>query len=131
MTIQSRMTKINQVSTTATELPGSYVKSRYYHLNSVRDDKPYQVKWRYSIEDGIVTLNTKLFSFEVQFEHPANHCQTVCYQVLGAIKQCAKAEGKVISFCETFEDAVRLLNFGGQLVKIRNLGQGIVWGVVR
>lgn len=130
MTLQSRMTKVNQIAQSARELPGSYKKSRFYRMDSVRTGKPYQAGWRYSKEDGIVTLNTWLYSFHIS-EHPANTCQTIAYQVLGAIKAQAASEGKTVSFCDSFDKAVRLLNFDGQLIKIRNKGQGIVWGVVR
>lgn len=134
MTLQSRMNKVNKVSQSATLIHQASKLRRSYRVDSVRDSKPYQVQLEWSKEDGIPTVTGKLFSFETkyfQFNHPANSCQTVCYQVLGSIKAAAKSEGKIISFCDSFNKAVKLLNFGGQLVKIRNMDNGIVWGVVR
>ena len=146
MTIQSRLPKINTVAQQATlvytsdksyshKLGKSYTKPvRTYHVDSLRDDKPYQVRWELTKEDGIITFKTGLWSFEAKYhnwQHPANHSQYICYQVLGAIKAAAIAQGKTISFCDSFDKAVKLTNFGGQLVKITNKGNELVWGVVR
>lgn len=146
MTIKTRMTKVNKVAQAALLIHTSnytynhelgklvIAPRRSYHVNSVRDDKPYQVFIELTKEDNILTINAKLYSFEAKYhlwQHPANVCGVVCYQVLGAIKAAAKAEGKAVSFCETFEDMVKLLNFGGVPLKIRNMGRGTVWGVVR
>ncbi len=43
----------------------------------------------------------------------------------------ANESGKKLVLVDTFLDAVRLLSFGGQMVKVEGQGTGAVWGTVR
>jgi hypothetical protein len=58
---------------------------------------------------------------------------TVCYHCLAAIKDRVGRRDKQLSLPENgeFNSAVKLLNFGGQLVKIVNQNGKAVWGTVR
>lgn len=134
MTIQTRKPKLNQMLDTVNEIYRRNDKHRVYSVTSLTSGKPYQVITDWSCEDGTVTINCKLFSFEAkyQFNHPANNSQHICCQFLASVKWAARQAGKVLSIPDSgsFKDAKRLLNLGGQLVRIVNQN-GVVWGVAR
>lgn len=62
-----------------------------------------------------------------------NSNSTVCKHSLAAIKNRVRMAGKILSLPKNgeFISAVKLLNFGGQLIKITNQNGKSVWGVVR
>ncbi len=142
MTIKNRLSKINAVAnderTRQVHDSGNGRKS--YQVYSTRTDAPYQVlvEWSKSV---VLEVKAQLYTFNHKEKinqrgnHPVDFCKTtVCYQALGALKAAAKVAGKVLSVClgkDGYKNAKRLLNLGGQLVKISNLGNGVVWAVVR
>ncbi len=139
MTIKNRLNKINQVANDNRTLQihdsGNGRKSY-----QVYTDAPYQVFVEWS-KSSILSVKAQLYTFNHKDQinqrgnHIVDYCKTtVCYQALGALKAAAKLAGKVLSVClgkDGYKNAKRLLNFGGQLVQIRNLGQGVVWAVVK
>jgi len=135
MTIKQRLDKIKQVAKTARQVFDNRKGRKVYRVDSTRTGKPYQVmaNWQTSNE---VKVSLYTFDHKEQVNQSGNHtvdfCRsTVCYQALGALKFEAKQAGKILSLCENKTNAKRLLNFGGELIKIINLGGGVVWGVVR
>ncbi len=141
MTIKNRLSKINKVANDKRTLQihdGGNRKS--YQVYSTRTNTPYQVFVEWS-KSSILSVKAQLYTFDhkSQINQRGNHivdfCKTtVCYQALGVLKAAAKVAGKVLSVClgkDSYKNAKRLLNFGGQLVKITNLGNGVVWAVVR
>lgn len=44
--------------------------------------------------------------------------KTVCYHSLAAIVKAAEGKGQVVTFFDSFADAVNYLRFGGKLVKV-------------
>lgn len=134
MTVQTRKPKINQILKNTREI---YRRNWYHRVYSVKsDDKPYQVITDWSISaDKVITIRCKLFSFEAkyfQFRHPANISQSVCSHFLASVKLAARQAGKVLSLPKDgeYKSAKRLLNLGGNLVRVTN-GNGVIWGVVR
>lgn len=103
---------------------------RAYHVVSPNSDTPYQVKWQLTKENDIVTFKVEMWTYSGE-RHISSISRVITDLMKGAIKAAARSEGKTISFCKTFEAAVKLLNFGGTLVQIRNMGNGVAWGVVR
>ncbi len=143
MTIQARMNKINQVTKSASELTprnkyGNCNKSRrFYSVKSIRTGKSFQVVANW-FEGSEITVKVQLYTFDYreQVNRAGNHQvdfnqSTVCYQALGALKFAAKQANKILCLCENKVNADLLLRLGGELVKIENLGGGVVWGVVR
>ena len=56
---------------------------------------------------------------------------TVCYHSLAVLYKLAKDKNKTISFFDKFKEAFNYSNLGGQLIKIKNDHNGIVWGVIK
>ncbi len=138
----NRLDKINAVAndnrTRQIHDGGNGCKS--YQVYSTRTDAPYQVFVEWS-KSSILSVKAQLYTFDHKDQinqrgnHPVDYCKTtVCYQALGALKAAVKVAGKVLSVClgkDGYKNAKRLLNFGGQLVRISNLGNGVVWAVVK
>ena len=60
---------------------------------------------------------------------PGNERHTVCYHGLGALYRSFKDSGKLISFFETYQSAVRMA-FNGKIVKVKSAnGNGFVWAM--
>lgn len=139
MNIKARINKINQIaeSETTQQIFSNDKMRRAYKVNSTRTDEPLQVKVDWS-KGSELTAKVQLYTHnhKEQVNDAGNHRvdfnnSTVCYQALGILKFAAKQAGKCLSLAENKVNAIRLLNFGGELVKIVNLGGGVVWGVVR
>jgi hypothetical protein len=141
MSLKSRLPKINAVakapSTRLIHKPSQF--KRVYHADSVRTGKPYQVILKWS-KNGTLILDVSLFTYDhkeatdkrdnLGGNHPANFNVTVCYQCLGVAKRMAKENHKILSLCKDYDIAKKLLNFGGELVQIRNQN-GVQWATVR
>jgi len=141
MSIKDRLPKINKVAKAKTTLFNNpeYSKGvkKTYIVNSVRNDAPYQVFVEWSKQETL-EVKTQLYTFAhkeqvtARGNHRVDFCKTtVCYQALGALKWAAQQAGKILSLCECKANAVKLLTFGGELVKITNLGGGFVWATIR
>ena len=62
---------------------------------------------------------------------PGNYRHTVCYHSLGALWHSFKNVGKLITFYETYEAAVKM-QFGGKVYKIESAdGPGYLWATVK
>ena len=140
--MKTRKQKINQVASSPTTRIVFDNRSgrKTYHVDSIRTGKPFQVNVEWELKP-ILKATCQLFVFDSkeQVNDKGNHivdfCRTtVCYQALGALKSAAKKAGKILSVCpgkDSLEKASRLLRFGGELVKITNLGGGVVWATLR
>jgi hypothetical protein len=142
MTLKSRLPKINQIAQSPTtrliHKPNEFKK--IYHADSVRTGKPYQVILEWS-KNGTLILDVSLYTFDhkeatdrrdrLSGNHPANFNRTVCYQCLGTAKKMARENGRILSLCKDYQSAKKLLNFGGELVRIVNSNGGTVWATVR
>lgn len=104
--------------------------SQVWHVDSVRDGTPYQVRLVWSKPNGVAVLTGQLITLDQQ-PHPANSSRFVCYQVLATAKRMAQEAGRVLSLCRDEAAARRLLRIGGELVKVVNPAGGLVWAVVR
>ncbi len=106
----------------------------------------YQVKGRYFVnipytpqrkeQDNYIYYQYNVSCFDRSDFRQLPPCKgnsngAVCFHSLAAIEDRVKWQGKELSLTDSFNDAVKLLNFGGQLVKIEGQGSGEVWGVVR
>ncbi len=138
----TRLDKINAVANDSRtqQIHNSGNGRKSYQVYSTRTGQPYQVFVEWS-KSSILSVKAQLYTFDHKNQvnqrgnHLVDYCKTtVCYQALGALKKAAKLAGKQLAIClgkDSYKNAKRLLNFGGQLVKISNLGQGVVWAVVR
>lgn len=139
MTIKARIKKINDIAKAKTteQVSDHHNGHKTYHVESTRTGNPYQVFVQWS-NNGQLQVQAQLYTFnhKEQVTGRGNHIvdfssTTVAYQVLGALKWAAIQTGKILSFCESKANAETLLRFGGQLVKITNLGRGEVWATIR
>lgn len=139
MTIKARSEKIKQVAKapTTTLNMDHHNGRKTYNVQSTRTGNPYQVFVQWS-NNGQLQVQAQLYTFnhKEQVTGRGNHIvdfssTTVAYQVLGALKWAAIQTGKILSFCESKANAETLLRFGGQLVKITNLGRGEVWATIK
>jgi len=134
------MSKVNKIAKTARLVFDNGNGRKVYRVNSDRTGNPYQVKTTVTV-NGIIKVEIELYTYnhKEQVNSKGNHIadfnrSTVCKQALAAIKARVKESGKVLSIClgdYGYQNAKKLLNFGGKLVLIKNLGGGAVWGVVR
>jgi len=135
MTLKTRLPKINKMvqSIYCVTHRGS-AKRRSYTVHSPTSGKPYQVHTRWSMSvDKVLTIECGLYDYALigNFVHPANFSKSICSQFLASMKWAANQAGKVLSLCETFTDAKRLLRFGGQLVRVTNYKGATLWATIR
>jgi len=137
VTVKARLPKINQAAKTASLVFDNRKGRIVYYVESVRTGEPFQVITEVFRNECLqAKVQLYVYNFGEQVNERGNHkvdfCETtVCYQGLGALKARAKASGKILSVCKSHEAALRLLRFGGEIIKISNLGGGVVWGTVR
>lgn len=138
MSIKSRIKDINSVvRNPLTREVYRRDKTHFaYHVQSAHNpDVPYQVIVTWTKQAGILTATTFLYSYEPQYEdgnHPANNNGTICYQVLGALKKAALADGKSLHVRAKLSNAkIYQKIYGGQLVAIKNDAGTTVWGIVK
>jgi hypothetical protein len=142
MTIQTRKPKINTTKVypldfgewTHYEVQGSDGK---YHTYVPPKPIKYQ-SWTLTSKQAITYYEYKVTCHSKADPKKFPVCKgnsngTVCYHCLAAIKDRVGRRDKVLSLPENgkFNSAVKLLNFGGQLVKIVNQNGKAVWGTVR
>lgn len=137
MTIKTRMNKINQIADNTVTIFDNHGMRRAYQVVSTRTGKPFQVMVDWSKGSELIA-KTELYVFDHKEQvtstgnHRVDFCRsTVGYQALGALKFAAKQVGKVLSICENKVNAQRLLRFGGELLRITNLGGAVVWATIR
>jgi len=109
-----------------------------YHVEGI-SGKPYQltIKWLPACTNlrprrKVFNIKTDLYTFDHKEQpHPSNFSKALTYLHKAAIKKAAMQKGKTVSFCKDFQSARRLLNFGGDLIRITNLKNGVLWGVIK
>lgn len=115
---------------------------KVYHIDSIGSGQPYQIFLDWEKKSGVLTLRTYVWSYDPKLchpkfdnlpkkEHPANYNKTICHMSLAAAKKAARDAGKVLSVCKSLAIAKKLLNLGGQLVRITNMSGASVWATVR
>jgi hypothetical protein len=139
MSIKSRMRDINALAGQPIRQVSKFQSKsrkmffRTFHVDSVHhDDKSYQVQLGWGKKNGQKFITGKLIGYDwLQDQHPANKSQSICYQVLALVKALAAKKGYQVSFSENEAHARKLLNFGGELIKISNPAGAMVWAVYR
>ena len=139
MTIQTRKPKIKQTKVSC------LVPDTYFEVNG-SDDKyhvaiakrPLKVEINLTNGRKLTAWQYKPVCKKYHSEKALECCKgnnngTVCYHSLAAIEMRASVNGKNLVLPKDGElsSAIRLLNFGGQLVKLTNEKGNSKWGVVR
>ncbi len=139
MTVKTRLPKIKQASKNVIRtLKASSSKSSYDVISLSNPAVHYQMKTEYASKLRVEDIEYSMFYVTCQkvTGHGMEDCKgnnngAVCYHSLAAIMKRANESGKKLVLVDTFLDAVRLLSFGGQMVKVEGQGTGAVWGTVR
>lgn len=140
MSVTARIKNINKVAKITQFVSDNGNGKEVYLTYSTRTNEPWQIfverlkpaKNALRVKVQSYPYNHKEQTIQHPYNHPVDRCKTtVSYQALAALKFAAKKSGKVLSFCENYQNAKNLLHFGGKLVKIENLGQGVVWATIR
>lgn len=137
MSLKTRRNKINKMVDTVSEIYRRNPKHRVYSVTSSTSQEPYQVTTDWSNDDNVLSIACELYTYDFKAQvddlghHKADYSKYICSQFLAVVRWAGKQKGKVVSFCESYQDAVKLLNFGGQLVRVTNLNGSVVWGTVR
>lgn len=139
MTIQTRKPKIAQtkvwcmVPDVSFEVTG---KDSKYHVDIPR--RPKQVQVNLTNGRRFTAFEYKPVCKKYHPNQPLECCEgnnngTLCYHALAAIEMRARVNGKKLVLPKDGElsSAIKLLNLGGQLVKLTNEADNSKWGVVR
>lgn len=136
MSVKTRKQKINKIAKQARQIFDNRKGRIAYRVDSLTDGRPLQVVTEV-YRNGVLQAKVSQYDYahKRQYNERGNHkadfSKYVCYQALDSLKARAKSAGKVLSLCDNYKSAKRLLNFGGELIKISNLGNGVVWGTLR
>lgn len=109
---------------------------KVYQVHSPTDNRLLQVTTEVH-RNGV--LQAKVWQYDYDYKQqfnkrgnaPSDFGKGIDYKALNALRQRAKDAGLVLSLCNSYQAALRLLRFGGELVQIRNLGKGVKWGTLR
>lgn len=134
MSIKSRKQKILQAASTACIVKTD--KNGHPKTIRIKGSKDnYQVNFKIGVGqvEGIDYFVFEASCVKLNGWHDCkgNSNGYVCYHSLAGLQKRAQWSGKKLILVKSFQSAVNLLNFGGQLIKISSTqGEGYCWGVV-
>ena len=127
-----------------TQIQLAYKRNKFHKVYGCKNGngKLYQVSLDWSCANGVKTCDVALFTFDHKEalpnkigkpdNHPSNYSKgKLAYPIVEVIKNTAKQNGKTVSICTSKKSAIKLLNFGGELIKIVKPNGQITWATVR